>query len=203
MMNFRFLFLAFTCMLISMSGFATDFVGKETASFRITTRGDSVGTLHLKRWMVGDTMVYEYNSEALVKFFGTHHVISYKLCKYVGKKMVYSNSYHHENGNLKDSVVLHWRGSYYDVLENGDKDKIDKLVEFGTICFFFNEPVNIPMTFAEVKLDFMPLTCTAKGCYTADGGWGKKSNYVYKNGKLVNAEINSPIINFQLHRIAG
>lgn len=178
--------------------------GTEVANYKITTKGDTVGELSVKRWTKGDTTYYEYNSEAKVRFFGMHHVISYKMCKYVNGKMVYANSFHHENGELKDSVVLHWKGSYYDVLENGSTDRIDKAVEFGMICFFFEEPPkDLKETFAEVKLDFREMSCTAKGCYQADGGWGKKSNYIYKNGKLILAEINSPIIDFELHRVEG
>lgn len=176
--------------------------GNVSIQYVITSDDDTVGHLTVSSWQSGDTMIYEYFSDATVKFFGSHHVISRKTCKYVGSKLVSSISTHYENGSLRDSVTLFWRGTYYDVYENGDYDKQTDAVNFGAIKMFFAEPKGEPKVFAEVKLEFQDLTCTAKGCYMADAGWGRKNMYYYDiDGQLIRAEINSPLIDFQLHLV--
>ena len=176
--------------------------GIEKLSFSIVTKGDTVGLIEMKKYAKGDTLVYEYLSDATVKFFGKHHVVSSKVCKYVNGRMVYSNTLTTENGKVKDKVILHWRGKYYDVEEAGDYFKQEEPVFFGTIRMFFEEPTaSVKSVFAEVKLDFQELSRLSDDSYKADGGWGKGGKYYYEEGKLIKALIFSPLIDFELHRL--
>ena len=54
----------------------------------ITKDNDTVGKLTVNSFMSGDTIIYQYDSEATVKFFGSHHVVSSKVCKYLHGKMI-------------------------------------------------------------------------------------------------------------------
>lgn len=174
----------------------------ESLTYTIITKGDTVGAIKMKKYVSNDTLIYEYLSDATVKFFGTHHVVSKKVCKYLNGKMIYAYTHTTENGDTKDHVVLTWQGKHYNVHETGDDFTQEEPVYFSTIRMFFEEPTSaVESIFAEVKLDFQELTKIADNTYEANGGWGKGGKYYYKDGKLIKALIFSPLIDFELHRM--
>lgn len=174
---------------------------KDTRTYKLVTKGDTVGLMTISRWVTNDTVYYDYLSDATVNFFGKHHVVSRKTAKYYGGKMLYCNTVQHENGELQDSVVLTWRGSYYDVYQNGDRLKQDKSVGVSTIAMFYQPPSSVVKEiFAEKKLAFQELTKVSAIKYEADAGWGRTNTYEYTStGKLKILTIDSPMIKFELH----
>lgn len=187
-------------LFIAVSPLVADEV--ESLTYTIITKGDTVGSIKMKKYTSKDTLIYEYLSDATVKFFGTHHVVSKKICKYLGGKMIYAYTHTTENGSTKDHVVLKWTGKQYNVHETGSDFTQSEPVYFSTIRMFFEEPsTSVKSIFAEVKLDFQELSKIDANTYEANGGWGKGGKYYYKDGKLVKALIFSPLIDFELHRM--
>lgn len=174
---------------------------KDTRTYKLVTKGDTVGLMTIHSWVNNDTTYYEYISDATVNFFGKHHVVSKKTSKYYGGRMVYCLTVQHENNELKDSVELVWKGSYYNVHQNGDNFKQDKSVAVSTIAMFYQQPNSmVNEIFAEKKLDFQELTKVSATKYEADAGWGRTNTYEYTTtGKLKQLTIDSPMIKFELH----
>lgn len=175
-------------------------INKDTRTYKLVVKGDTVGLLHISRWVQNDTIYYDYSSDATVNFFGKHHVVTYKTSKYYGGRMVYCLSIQHENGELQDSVEQVWRGTYYDVMENGDRYKQDKSVAVGTIAMFYSTPPStVKEVYAEKKVEFQDLSKISATKYEADAGWGRTNTYTYSGGKLVLLTIDSPMVKFELH----
>lgn len=174
---------------------------KDTRSYKLVVKGDTVGLMTIHRWERNDTIFYDYVSDATVNFFGKHHVVSHKTSKYYGGRMVYCLTVQHENNELKDSVELVWKGSYYDVHETGDSFKQNKSVAVSTIAMFYQQPsTSVKEIFAEKKLHFQELTKVSATKYEADAGWGRTNTYEYTTtGKLKLLVIDSPMLKFELH----
>ena len=174
---------------------------KDTRTYKLIVKGDNVGLMTIHRWVDNDTTFYSYVSDATVNFFGKHHVVSHKTSKYYGGRMVYCLTVQHENNELKDSVELVWKGSYYQVHQNGDSFKQDKSVAVGTIAMFYQQPNSmVKEIFAEKKLDFQELTKVSAIKYEVDAGWGRTNTYEYTTtGKLKQLTIDSPMVKFELH----
>ena len=172
----------------------------EKTVYTIITKNDTAGYLHVSKWIENDTVFYSYHSDATTTLLKTFHVISDRVCKYIDGQLVYCHSKNIVNGDIRDNATTAWKGTYYEVVNGGEKKIEDDIIDFSSLLLFFSEPQNIEETYSELKAKFLGLKKEAENAYRIDTGWGRHSTYFYESGIMKRAEISIPLISFELVR---
>ncbi|WP_121666915.1 DUF6134 family protein [Mesonia aquimarina] len=189
-------------LLISFLAFfsiATLFGQEEKYCFNILHREKVIGELVAKKEVVEDKIIYSNRTEISTRILAKIEVdYTYKVV-YRNKTLAHAFALILFNDREKTNSYTEKTKTGYIFYEDNEAEyKIEESIMYSTVNLIFEEPLNISKVYAEEHGEFHQLKKVANHIYEKTSSKGKTSLYKYKNGKLVEAEIDVGIISFKI-----
>jgi hypothetical protein len=172
---------------------------EEKYVYKIIHKGKEIGTLYAKKEQLGDKIIYSNRTEIDTRII-TKIEVDYNY-KVVYKNNLLSHAYVLIlfNGKEKTNTYTDRSNNQYIYYEDDDvKNIISKKITYSTVNLMFEEPLGINEVYAEEHGEFHAMECIAPNTYKKTINRSKSSVYKYKNGKLLEAEVDAGLITFQI-----
>lgn len=170
----------------------------DTYKYAIMAKGDTAGYLVIQQTLQNDTVSYSFESEASITFIKRFDVTNTKQCNYYEDMLVYAESKTVVNGETRDHSSCSWNEKGYTIKSDNDEYLQPEPVYFGAMRLFFQEPSNVSKIYSESKAKYYNIGKVGTNAYRINTGFGKHDTYYYQNGKVIFAEMVTPLIDFQL-----
>ncbi|MDR6301549.1 DUF6134 family protein [Mesonia maritima] len=191
----KFLLLSF----LSFCSISTLLGQEEKYRFNILHREKIIGELVAKKEVLEDKIIYSNRTEISTRIIAKIEVdYTYKVV-YTNNSLAHAFALILLNDREKTNAYTEKTKTGYIFYEDDEaQHKIDSPITYSTVNLMFEEPLTITKVYAEEHGEFHQLKKVAKNIYEKTNSKGKTSLYKYKNGKLVEAEIDAGIISFKI-----
>ena len=189
-------------LLVSFLAFfsiTTLFGQEEKYRFNILHKEKVIGELIAKKEVVEDKVIYSNRTEISTRILAKIEVdYTYKVV-YSHKTLAHAFALILFNDREKTNSYTEKTKTGYVFYEDDEAQyKIEEPITYSTVNLMFEEPLSITKVYAEEHGEFHQLKKVAKHIYEKTNSKGKTSLYKYKNGKLVEAEIDAGIVSFKI-----
>lgn len=145
----------------------------------------------MERIVKNDSMIqYKLNSSSEVTLFLAKKTsqLTFDILYKNGK--LFSSYVKNVKDGVTEIVNIIWRDTKYIIERGEEKLQLAQPLDFTGILLYFTEPVNRTRVFSERLGEFVPIVKTGTGEYECKTANGVRNIYRYKNGKLVELEMN-------------
>lgn len=170
------------------------FVNAQSFSYQIKAMGVKAGTLEVSKKSVNGTDQYVLESHSSVDYLlGKIKVDHVTRCTY--KDGVLQNSYvrNDKNDKVEYYSSISYDGTTYNITNEKGKKTMSEPVVFAICHIFFSEPVGKTEVFSDRFGEYVPLRKKGDHAYEITFPDGDKFVYYYENGKIVKADLPSPV----------
>lgn len=185
--------------ILILFAFSSSTIQEKRQVFDIIHKGKSIGTLYAKREQVGSKTIYSNRTEIDTRIIAKIEVdYNYKVV-YENNALSHAYVLILFNGKEKTNTYTHKNNQSYIFYEDDEEEnRIHESISYGTVNLMFEEPENVKKVYAEEHGCFHPIKKIASHEYEKTSHKGKNSVYKYKNGELLEAEVDAGLISFKI-----
>lgn len=165
--------------------------------FEVAYKGKKIGTVTASEELSEKKAIrnLKTNTDTKVILVSVHVESEVKVVK-DGRVLVEGTAYRHANRGAEDvhSHVKRLSAKEYEKERNGQKAKISgREITFCLIDLYFSEPVGLATVFSNMYAAELELKNLGTGKYQVVTPDKKNSYYLYKDGKLISIEVDTPV----------
>ncbi|MEO2058567.1 MULTISPECIES: DUF6134 family protein [Mesonia] len=185
--------------ILILFAFTSSTTQEERHVFDIIHKGKSIGTLYAKKEQVGSKTIYSNRTEIDTRIIAKIEVdYNYKVV-YENSKLSHAYVLILFNGKEKTNTYTDKNSEGYIFYEDDEEEnRIHESITYGTVNLMFEEPETIQKVYAEEHGTFHSIKKVDSNTYEKTSHKGKTSIYKYKDGELVEAEIDAGLISFKI-----
>lgn len=174
---------AFIGTLLMVSAFTI--AQSKKLTYKILQGGSEVGFLTLaKKDSAGLTML-NMESSAQKRIILLISIYEKQLSIFEKGILKYTSVYRKVNGSVKTNKSLQNNGNNYEVVSNGQKNKINVAdIHHNQLSLYYEEPVNYHSVYSDQYEKLLAIEKTATGQYKIKLPDGNTNYYTYTNGML-------------------
>lgn len=172
---------------------------EERHVFNIIHKGKNIGTLYAKKEQINQKTIYSNRTEIDTRIITKIEVdYNYKVV-YENDELSHAYVLILFNGKEKTNTYTDKNNKGYIFYEDDEEEnRIYEPITYGTVNLMFEEPENVKKVYAEEHGCFHTLKKLSAHTYEKTSHKGKTSIYKYKDGELVEAEIDAGLISFEI-----
>lgn len=159
-------------------------------NYKIIRNGDEIGWLKLEKTTNGNKSDFLLVSEIKTKVVFPITVFAKETSTYEKGKLINSTQIRKTNGFINLDKQTRFIANEYEVLENGEKNKLPFLtINTNLLCLYFKEPIDSKTVYCDNQQCFVKITRTADGGYKVKFPDGNTNCYYYNEGVCTKIKI--------------
>jgi len=159
-------------------------------NYKIIRNGNEIGWLRLEKSAIGNKSELLLISEIKTKIVFPITVFAKESSIFEGGKLIYSSQIRKTNGSTNLDKQIKLIANEYEVLENGEKEKLSFLsISSNLLSLYFQEPIDSKTVYCENQRCFVKVTRTNDGGYKVKFPNGNTNCYYYKEGVCTKIKI--------------
>lgn len=173
------------------------FAQKTEIWFDVFLKGENIGKIHATEVVTGNTVVRDIQSktDAKVLAFSIHVESDTKISK-GGEVMTEGVAYRHANRGAEDvhGSTKRIGPKKYERIRNDSKSLwVDSEINFCVADLYFKEPKGLSQIYSNMWAEMVSVKSMPNGVYQITSPDKKISSYSYKNGRLLQIEVETPV----------
>lgn len=170
-----------------------------TLAFDIEHHGNVIGQLTAKQSSIGDKTHYKSTSKIEFRIGKEIQVLYSFDVNFIDEILQLSDAKITIDDKTFANTSTKWDNTHYHITKSGE-DQIShkEPIRFSTIQLYFKEPLKLKRIFSEQQGSFNTIESIGNHIYKMTNSKGNESLYHYKQGKLIKAEIDGGLIEFQI-----
>lgn len=159
--------------------------------FSVIHRGDTIGSMRLKKELMNDMTTFKLNSSVKAKIIIAIKVITDEESHFRNGLLVYSLV--NRKINNREPVIKRTRfenNAYH--LSDGAKYKClkGKEIRRNILCLYFNEPLSTDSVYCDNQQQWAPVKRISTNCYRVTMPDGNYNDFFYSKGVCTKVEIS-------------
>ena len=154
---------------------------------------DSIGFLHINRFIRNDTTEIHLSSEFMVSFLGSHHIKQQATAEYIGSSLKHYSMESLQSGdryyaNIHKRSERDYQLDIY-TRKTEKKEQFHQNIKNCVLWLYFNNPRNETHIFSENSGEYVPISIVAKNTYIFSIN-GNDWRFIYDEKGLQRAEFD-------------
>jgi hypothetical protein len=159
-------------------------------NYKIMRNGNEIGWLRLEKTTSGNKSDLYLVSEIKTKVVLPITVSVKESATFEKGKLIYSSQIRKTNGSINLDKQTRLIANEYEVLENGEKEKLSFLsISSNLLCLYFQEPKDSKEVYCENQKCFVKVIKSSDGGYKVKFPNGNTNCYYYKEGVCTKIKI--------------
>ena len=159
-------------------------------NYKIIRNGNDIGWMRLEKNNVDNNSDFLLVSEIKTKIIFPISVFVKETSTFENGKLVYSSQIRKTNGSIKLEKQTWFMANEYEVLENGEKEKLPfSAINTNLLCLYFQEPIDLKPVYCDIQQCFVKISKTTDGGYKVKFPNGNANCYYYKEGVCTKIKI--------------
>ncbi len=153
--------------------------------YKVLFNGNDVGWMRLEKNISGNKAILSLVSEIKTKIIFPITIFNKDISTFENGKLVYSSQLRKTNGSTKLDKQTKLVGNEYEVIEDGEKDKLPyPPIDTNLLSLYFQEPASLKSVYCDKRESFVKPIITKDGGYRLKFSNGNSNCFYYNKDGL-------------------
>lgn len=166
----------------------------KSLTYNIIRNDEVIGKIEIILTTIGDSIVYDIESDVLAKFILKFKVVGKEKYIYKNGTLVYSSLFRTLNNKVKTNHSIQYNKGEYSLKT---PEKIIPLnlndIKCNLMILYISEPIGVESVFCDNQQQMVKVKPLGNGIYKVELSNGKYNIFHYENGRCVKVNAVSPL----------